>query len=163
MRNRFGAACVALVTLTLAGGCERVQDVGIAPSNRVPTSPEIHATEPVVLRNVQFSDIPVPDEYKIRRRESSTFQGNTLRFGRLVYDGIGTSFHTSQWYMSNMPQAGWALVDSQYRGQYRALHIFSKGRERARVDVFDVANGVRVVIDIWNEGDPVPREMVYRR
>lgn len=163
MRNRFGIAGVALLVCGLGSGCERVQDVGITTSNRVPTSSEIHSSEPVVLRNVQFSDIPVPDEYKIRRRESSTFQGNTLRFGRLVYDGIGTSFHTSQWYMSNMPQAGWALVDSQYRGQYRALHVFSKGRERARVDVFDMPNGVRVVIDLWNEGDPVPREMMYSR
>lgn len=163
MRNRLIAAAATLLLIGLGSGCERVQDVGIAPSNRIPTSPEIHSSEPVVLRNVQFSDIPVPDEYRLRRRESSTFQGNTLRFGRLVYDGIGTSFHTSQWYMSNMPQAGWGLVDSQYRGQYRALHIFSKGRERVRVDVFDVPHGVRVVIDLWNEGDPVPREMTYRR
>lgn len=101
-----------------------------------------------VRMNVQFTDIPVPEGFLLRRNLTHTFQGSSFRFGTLVYDGIWGFAPTNNWYRAEMPRSGWKLVSSRYPNDFEGEHTYSKDDETAVIHMISTDTGVRVTVKI---------------
>lgn len=148
-KSVIGCCLAALGAVVVGGGCDGyMSDQQASDLARVETPEQIS-----VRKNIQFSDIPVPIDFVIRRNDSNSFQGSAMRFGKLVYDGIWNTFNTSQWYMNEMPASGWKLADTKYPNDYAATHVFTKEDETAVVKIYRHEGNTRIEIDINDKLD----------
>ncbi|GHV23021.1 hypothetical protein AGMMS49959_14960 [Planctomycetales bacterium] len=123
-----------------------------APVMALPTATA--AGEVAVLRNVQFADVPAPQNFRFNRRLSHNFQGSALRGGVVVYDGILTVGAASDWYLAEMPKTGWQYVKSEIVKDYDIRHVFAKGDELATLRIWRPAGGnARVEIALDKESN----------
>lgn len=67
------------------------------------------ASQPQVAfsNDVTFEDIPVPKGFKLKRRDSYSFQNDVTRVGRLVYEGRSSINNVLAFYQQQMPLHGW--------------------------------------------------------
>jgi hypothetical protein len=71
-------------------------------------------------RDVAFEDIPVPAGFKLERKTSYSFQNDTTRVGRLVYEGRGSINQVLAFYQQQMPLHGWQEMSYiDYRSSVR--------------------------------------------
>jgi len=90
-----------LATLT---GCAAMQRFNQRPSREDSDSREVSS----VLR---FSDVPVPSGFKIKSKESYSFQTDVLRAGILKYTGSMRRENVVQFYKEQMPRYNWQLLN----------------------------------------------------
>jgi Ni/Co efflux regulator RcnB len=65
-----------------------------------------------VIRNLDFSDIPVPRDFALQNSKSAVVQNHSFRNGRLVYVGRARMETLRDWYKKAMiaPPSGWTQV-----------------------------------------------------
>lgn len=136
------AALIVAGTAGLLAGCQPY----LSDAQSANVANTIAPGEVQVRQKVQFTDLPVPEIFVLRRNDIDSFQGSAMRFGSLIYDGIWNTFNTSQWYLHEMPLNGWTLAKTDYPDEYTAEHIFKKGEEQVLVQVFQYNGNTRVVM-----------------
>jgi hypothetical protein len=105
----------------------------------VPTACQIGSDEPAGVDSRQFSDVVVPDGFKIRDRvhESFSREEATWRHGRFVYTGEPYIEEATAYVRGQMPRHSWKLVSQESiddagvrlrfeRGIYSADYLFSR-------------------------------------
>jgi len=115
----------------------------------LPSSCQIGPNGPSEVDSRQFSDVVVPDGFKIRDRvhESFSRQEATWRHGRFVYVGTPYVEEATAYVRGQMPRHSWKLVSQESiddagvrlrfeRGIYSADYLFSRrdGTTRMVVD-----------------------------
>lgn len=120
------------------------------PSAQYPYSADI-GSQVEVRKNVQFADIPAPQEFTIDKVNTKTFQGSTMRFGTLVYSGIWNVWETNQWYLNAMEEAGWKLINSKFENDYYVKNYFKKMDETVVLEIYDTKKGVTSVTAMLND------------
>ena len=103
--------------------------------------------------NVQFADIPAPQEFSIDKLNTKTFQGSSMRFGTLVYSGIWNVWETNQWYLNAMEEAGWKLLNSKFENDYYVKNFFKKKDETVALEIKDNGNGLTIVTAMLNNDE----------
>ncbi len=153
----IGLTLIILGALT-AGGCHDPSYVPHVddPSAQHPYSADI-GSQIEVRKNIQFADIPAPQEFSLNKEETMTFQGSSMRFGTLVYAGIWNVWETNQWYLNAMEEAGWKLIHSKFINDYNVENFFKKGRETVFLTIVDNMNGLTVVTAKLNDEDSEER------
>ncbi|MDR1745265.1 MAG: hypothetical protein LBS30_05880 [Planctomycetota bacterium] len=135
---------VAVLALGAVVGCnEAYRDEWLA------VGPESRQGDVSVYRDVQFADIPVPEEYVLLPVESSSFQGSLFRNAHLVYQGFLEWTRALDFYRERLPQAGWQLNKTERGYDFRVLY-FDKGQEKLIVVVRQIRNGSRAEIQLDN-------------
>lgn len=151
--KRLSCAAIVLGSL-IAAGCQdpnyikQVDD----PSAQHPYSANI-GSQVEVRKNVQFADIPAPQEFSIDKLNTKTFQGSSMRFGTLVYSGIWNVWETNQWYLNAMEEAGWKLLNSKFENDYYVKNFFKKKDETVALEIKDNGNGLTIVTAMLNNDE----------
>ena len=122
------------------------------PSAQHPYSANI-GSQVEVRKNVQFADIPAPQEFSINKTETKTFQGSSMRFGTLIYTGIWNVWETNQWYLNAMEEAGWKLISTKFDNDYYVKSFFRKKDETLALEIKDDMKGYTVVTAILNSDE----------
>ena len=122
------------------------------PSAQYPYSANI-GSQVEVRKNVQFGDIPAPQEFTLDKQKTKTFQGSTMRFGTLVYAGIWNVWETNQWYLNAMDEAGWKLINSKFENDYLVKNYFKKQSEMAAIEIADNNDGLTIVTILLNDDE----------
>lgn len=120
-------------------------------------STRVKPGEVKVRQKVQFTDIPAPEVFVLRRNSIDSFQGSGMRFGSLIYDGIWNTFNTSQWYLHEMPLNGWKLIKTDYPSEYAAEHSWKKGEEELLLQIYRYEGNTRVVLMVNETPDEVEK------
>lgn len=141
--GRGFVAALALTALLAFAGCA---DTG---GGYVATGPVAGRGDVNLERDVQFADIPGPQEYRLVPQDSYTFQGSTFRTGMLVYEGPVEWSAALDFYRAQMPRFGWTPEQVERGFSVRVLP-FTKGQERAIVTVRQIRNGSRAEIQLDN-------------
>ncbi len=151
--KRLSYLTIALSCLIVAG-CQdpnyikQVDD----PSAQHPYSANI-GSQVEVRKNVQFADIPAPQEFSIDKLNTKTFQGSSMRFGTLVYSGIWNVWETNQWYLNAMEEAGWKLLNSKFENDYYVKNFFKKKDETVALEIKDDGKGLTIVTAMLNNDE----------
>ncbi|MCM8778825.1 MAG: hypothetical protein NC898_01960 [Candidatus Omnitrophica bacterium] len=82
---------------------------------------------------LKFSDVPVPQGFKLMANESFIFQNENGRVGLLRYTGSPTADQAVNFYREQMPQYGWFLLNIIEYGR-RVLN-FEKGEESCIITI----------------------------
>lgn len=137
------ALLLSVCILALAGCGQQ------APEDWVVVGPESAQGDVTLYQDVQFRDIPVPEEYTLLRNQSYSFQGSLFRHGRLKYQGPAEWTDALDFYRRELPAAGWNLGKTERGYDFRALY-FDKGQERLIVVVRQLRNGSRAELQLDN-------------
>ncbi len=136
----------ALLLATVFAGCDGSR---YDNSEWLTVAPESRQGDVSVYRDIQFADIPVPAEYALLPRESSSFQGSLFRNAFLVYQGMLDWSLALDFYRTQLPQAGWLLSKTDRGYNFRVLY-FGKSQEQLIVVVRQIPNGSRAEIQLDN-------------
>ncbi len=117
-------ALVAALAFAVAAGC-----AAQGPGEWLTVGPESRQGDVSVFRDIQFADIPVPEEYVLLPRESSSFQGSLFRNAFLVYQGFLEWTQALDFYREQLPRAGWQLNRTDRGYDFRVLY-FDKDQEK---------------------------------
>lgn len=137
-------ALVAALAFAVAAGC-----AAQGPGEWLTVGPESRQGDVSVFRDIQFADIPVPEEYVLLPRESSSFQGSLFRNAFLVYQGFLEWTQALDFYREQLPRAGWQLNRTDRGYDFRVLY-FDKDQEKLIVVVRQIRNGSRAEIQLEN-------------
>ena len=154
--NRWLPIVVACLALPCLAGCSLLTSLfGVPSGTEVPYNPKDKSGELAVQRDIQFTDIPVPIGFILRRDSVFSFRGTSFRFGRFTYEGAWTLKKTSQFYQEQMPVCGWTLQDAKHALDRRAGietedQTYAKGRERCRMNILSSAEGITVQVRLTN-------------
>lgn len=85
-------ACAAALCGT--SGCKKGDQPGGVPSVQF-------------SNDVSFEDIPIPAGFRLKRKESYSFQNDVTRVGHLVYKGHSSINNVLAFYQQQMPLHGW--------------------------------------------------------
>ncbi|MCC8179305.1 MAG: hypothetical protein LIP23_00100 [Planctomycetes bacterium] len=102
-----------------------------------------------MYRDIQFDDIPGPQEYSLILDESHSFQGSMFRSAYLVYAGPLEWRYALDFYRSQLPLFGWTAEGVETGFDFRVL-TFRKDGERLFVTVRQLRNGSRTEIQLDN-------------
>lgn len=141
--KRFLAVYAAAILVLIAVGCATYT------TREAPPPPGDRRGDVNLIRDIQFEDIPGPQEYDLISSESYSFQGSTFRSAYLVYEGPVEWRQALDFYRTQMPQLGWTAEDTERGFDVRVLR-FLKGQERAIVTVRQLRNGSRTEIQVDN-------------
>lgn len=142
--EKIFTAVAAGLALLWAAGCEQGYR-----DDWLTVGPESKQGDVSLFRDVQFADIPVPEEYDIVPRDSYSFQGAMFRNGMLVYQGQLDWSIALDFYRAQLPRAGWRLVKTEKGYDHRVLY-FDKGQEKLIVVVRQIRNGSRAELQLDN-------------
>lgn len=142
--TRLALTSLAAAILTCSLGCEPTP-----PDDWIAVGPESAQGDVTLYRDVQFLDIPVPEEYQLLRRESYSFQGRLFRNGQLKYQGPLEWTAALEFYRRELMAAGWRLTKTDKGFDFRVLY-FDKGPERLIVVVRQIRNGSRAELQLDN-------------
>ncbi len=151
---KFIHTLTLILSLFLVSGCQnpnferKVDD----PTAEHPYSANI-GSQVEVRKNVQFADIPAPQEFYINKVETKTFQGSSMRFGTLVYSGIWNVWETNQWYLNAMEEAGWKLITTKFENDYYVKSFFKKKDETVALEIKDSGDGLTIVTAMLNNDE----------
>ncbi len=137
------------VRAALALGFVCLSGCGETPEDWLVVGPGSAQGDVTLYQDVQFLDIPVPEEYALLRNESSSFQGSLFRYGRLKYQGPLGWPDALDFYRRELPNAGWRLGKTEKGFDFRVLY-FDKGQERLIVVVRQIRNGSRAELQLDN-------------
>lgn len=137
------AACLSLALAAIPGCGEP------PPEDWIVAGPDSAQGDVTLYRDVQFHDIPVPEEYTLLRNESYSFQGSLFRHGHLKYIGPVEWTEALDFYRRELAAAGWRQNKSERGFDFRVLY-FDKGPERLIVVVRQLRNGSRAEIQLDN-------------
>ena len=115
----------------------------------VSVGPESAQGDVTLYRDVEFADIPVPEEYVLLPLESYSFQGSLFRNGMIKYQGPLEWTEAIRFYHTQLPAAGWMLQKTDKGFDFRVLY-FQKGQEKLIVVVRQVRNGSRAELQLDN-------------
>lgn len=146
--KKYAGFLLSGIVLVLGGCLETPQPPVDDPQAQHPYSADI-GKQIEVRKNVQFADIPAPMEFGLDKNKTKTFQGSSMRFGVLIYKGIWNVWETNQWYIKNMTDAGWKLIDTEFEDDYHVKNYFKKLREIAVVDISDNKEENLTDVTIW--------------
>lgn len=143
------------LALPVLGGCSVMNFFGYPDGVETPYNPKDTRGDVSVKRDIQFSDIPVPIGFILRRDSTFSFQGTSFRFGRYTYEGAWTLRKTTEFYKEQMPGSGWRLLESNHAFDIRASEesdtlVYAKGRERVRLYILSTPEGITVQIRLYN-------------
>ena len=82
--------------------------------------------------DLQYSDLPVPQDFEYVAADSFSAQGTGFRVGEFVYKGDADAFELIRFYRSQMPANGWEETRNLDIGS-RAILFFQKEDERCTV------------------------------
>ena len=135
------APLAALALLLGASGCgERYVTEEQASKVEAPLAP---------ATLFQLQDVPVPAILSYDRGISLKAQDASGRIAGLVYGGRVHPERAANFFVEQMPKAGWKPRTSQMAGSRRHIMIFTKGKEYCVISVERRAMGtVRVTIDV---------------
>lgn len=140
------AGCAVLgCGLVCLPGCDE------PPPDWVVVGPESAQGDVTLYRDVQFQDIPVPEEYTLLRGESYSFQGSLFRNGQLKYQGPLGWNDALDFYQQQLPAAGWVLAKTERGFDFRVMY-FDKGPERLIAVVRQIDGGSRAELQLDNVG-----------
>lgn len=142
--SKLALASLSALVLACSLGCEPTP-----PDDWIAVGPESAQGDVTLYRDVQFLDIPVPEEYVLLRRESYSFQGRLFRNGHLKYQGPVEWTAALDFYRRELPAAGWRFVKMDKGFDLRVLY-FEKGQERLIVVVKQIRNGSRSELQLEN-------------
>lgn len=144
MKRILPALCVcAVMLLSCLPGC------GEPPEDWLVVGPGSAQGDVTLYQDVQFQDIPVPEEYTLLRNESHSFQSSLFRQARLKYAGPVEWTVALDFYRAELPRAGWQPGRAERGFDFRVLY-FSKGQERLIVIVRQLRTGSRVELQLDN-------------
>jgi len=122
------------------------------PIQRTPSDKPL---EPAPL--LKFSDVPVPQGFKLLANESFIFQNENGRVGLLRYAGSPTADQVVSFYREQMPQYGWFLLNIVEYGR-RVLN-FDKQNESCIITVEPTTTKTLISISIGQKSKaPVPQK-----
>ncbi|MHC4874334.1 MAG: hypothetical protein ACYTFY_20980, partial [Planctomycetota bacterium] len=131
----------------LCGGCDLFYLLGLPFGKKIPFNPKKEVTFSEVQRDVQFSDIPVPYGFILRRDQFFSYKCPTFRMGKFRYDGAWTYRKTYKFYNTQMPAAGWRKIYEE-DGYGTNTTSWIKGRERLRLYIDTRGKVVKVAINL---------------
>jgi hypothetical protein len=99
-----------------------------------------------VSQDLQFADIPVPEDFKYVAGESFSAQAMNFRVGQFVYKGDADAFEIIRFYHTQMPSNGWEETRNLDVGQ-RAILFFRKKDELCTVVV--ERGTFKTMVRIW--------------
>lgn len=143
----LAAALAALASAP--AGCDAPAPRARYADEWLTVSPESRQGDVSVYQDVQFADIPVPEEYMLLPAESSSFQGSLFRNARLTYQGRLEWSLALDFYRTQLAAAGWQLAKMDRGFNFRVLY-FDKGQEKLIVVVRQIKNGSRAEIQLDN-------------
>lgn len=141
--GKFTSFALAGLTLVCMTGCveeERDDWVAVNPGSS-------QGSDVTLYRDVQFADIPVPQEYTLLPGGSHSFQGGLFRNGVLKYQGPLEWTAALDFYRVELSAAGWKLENTERGFDVRVLY-FSKGGEKLIVVVRQIRNGSRAELQL---------------
>ncbi len=141
---------LVLLAVPLFSGCFVLRWFGLPVGEDVPYNPKESTGDLAVRKDIQFSDIPVPIAFVLRRDQMFSFRGHTFRFGRFVYEGAWTMRKTIDFYKEQMPVSGWKHVETTSDGFYDQTQVYAKGRERCRLHIQSRTDGILVHVRVYN-------------
>lgn len=142
--GRIFTTAAAALALLCAAGCDQG-----SRDDWLTVGPESRQGDVSLFRDVQFADIPVPEEYDIVPRDSYSFQGAMFRNGMLVYQGMLDWRQALDFYRTQLPIAGWRQTRTEKGFDHRVLY-FDKGQEKLIVVVRQIRNGSRAELQLDN-------------
>lgn len=102
-----------------------------------------------LARDVQFEDIPMPQEYVLNPNASYSFQGSQSRSGSFLYFGPLEWTVALDFFRTQMPQAGWIPGETERGYDFRVLH-FHKGEEKLILTVRQLRSGSSAEVQLDN-------------
>ncbi|MBN2713257.1 MAG: hypothetical protein JXR97_12625 [Planctomycetes bacterium] len=150
MKIRLIQLSLVLMAIPVFSGCWLLRVLGFPVGDEVPYNPKDTSGEVSVKEDIQFSDIPVPMGFVLRRNDSFSFQGTSFRFGNFVYEGVWGLQKTMAFYRRQMPLSGWELVEDVDESRDSQIYLYAKGRERCKIRVASTLEGIGVNVRLFN-------------
>lgn len=139
------AVAATLAAVLLCPGCTEEET---AP-NWTTAEPVAHVGDVTLARDVQFPDLPMPQQYVLNVNASYSFQGSQSRSGSFLYFGPLEWTEALDFFRAQMPVVGWTLVKSERGFDFRVLH-FVKGDEKAILIVRQIQGGSSTEVQLDN-------------
>jgi hypothetical protein len=120
------------------------------PGGTLQTSESIVLAPAAVLR---ISDMPVPDGFSFKSKESWDSSNRKVRRVGHVYTGGDAKEKVAEFYRTQLPSYGWTLDNDTFdRGTFR--FDCSKNNERCRISIWRVLWTTKVMIQIFPTSIP---------
>jgi hypothetical protein len=172
IQKRFSLAETGVVVLALIiGGCTSLSSEVAEETEEgayVVGEPSVQEAEVLGLptaANMRFDDVPIPDGLILNHPKSFIFENQEQRIGYLVYEGRVPQDQVIQFFLENVPQKGWNLVDV-FEHDTTALTFEA---DRARLVIRVIPDGKNCISEVYltpgkaNRMSPSPATSAFGR
>ena len=150
MKNKI----IAILVIGLLGysvimlcGCARFARKDTIPGNKSLLEPEAM---------LKFSDIPIPEGFKLLAEDSYTFESAGVRVGILEYQGKAKVEQVVNFYKDQMPLYNWNLLNVIEYGE-RLLN-FEREQETCIVRLLPKGNNITIAIALGPKAGIKPKK-----
>ena len=154
MRMKLVFSIFAFALVVAGVGCSRTAASTAADS--VPPGEELPMGMPISPES-RIPDIPVPADFTFDREHSFVFQNSRMDVGRMQYVGKAKIGDVAQFYLDEMTQRNWTLLNVTEHGTI--LLFFDKADKSCQMQL--TPKGRSVIVQISFFPKPSPREAEY--
>ena len=144
---RFRLTLLLIIGIFIFSGC-----AGILNKLKGTDSPKPLESQ-IILR---FTDIPVPNGFKLISQDSYTFESGGVRVGVLKYKGRGITEQIVSFYKDQMPLYNWSLLNVIGYGEI--LLNFDRDSESCIVRIIPKGRSITINISLGPKVKTTPKK-----